>query len=109
MGCMVIFHKYHFLEGPIAYSLGWMLCFISIFSVIACRSHYSVDVVLAFYFVYFIQDWYFVRSALGQTDNLLDNEDYLTQVSKSPLVKLIAWLEDDSKKVNETVNEKHYF
>jgi len=96
--CMVIFHKYNYLEGPIAYSFGWMLCLVSIFSLIACRSHYSVDVVLALYFVYFIKDWYFFRSGLSKTYIHTDDE-YLTKLKQSSLVKLIAWLEDDRKQL----------
>ena len=40
----------------------WIIAAIGIYFTISCRSHYSVDVVLAFYFGYFLPEWYFNRS-----------------------------------------------
>mmetsp|Transcript_19502 Transcript_19502/g.32033 ORF Transcript_19502/g.32033 Transcript_19502/m.32033 type:complete len:94 (-) Transcript_19502:119-400(-) len=40
----------------------WTVAAIGIYFTISCRSHYSVDVVLAFYFGYFLPEWYFNRS-----------------------------------------------
>lgn len=100
---MVIFQKYHFLEGPIAYALIWMLSLVNIFSVISCRTNYSVDVVIAFFFIYFIQDWYFCRSEIGRK-YMQNNDEYLTKIKQSSLTKLIVWLEgDDAEEKNENL------
>ena len=40
----------------------WLVAAIGIYFTISCRSHYSVDVMLAFYFGYFLPEWYFNRS-----------------------------------------------
>jgi len=82
--CMVIFQKYHYLDGPIAYSFGWILYLVGMLSLIACRSHYSIDVILAIYFVYFIKDWYFLRSEISQ-NNIHKEDEYLTKVKQSSL------------------------
>lgn len=85
--CMVIFHKHQLFgaRGILPYFIAWMLAITSVFTVISCRSHYSVDAILAFYFVYFTQDWYYARCNC----NILTNNYY------SPfVVKYIAWLED---------------
>jgi hypothetical protein len=44
------------------YGLLWSMALTGIYFVLSCRSHYTVDVVLAGYFVYFLQEWYFTRS-----------------------------------------------
>jgi len=43
-------------------SIVWTLAFAGIFAVITCRSHYTVDAILAFYFSYFLSEFYFVRA-----------------------------------------------
>ena len=60
--CMAVLHKHGFLRNAFAAVLVWIIAVIGIYFTISCRSHYSVDVVLAFYFGYFIPEWYFNRS-----------------------------------------------
>lgn len=60
--CMAVLHRHGFLRNRIAAILTWAVAVIGIYFTISCRSHYSVDVVLAFYFGYFLPEWYFNRS-----------------------------------------------
>lgn len=61
--CMVIFHRHDYYLGrwEIAMAM-WGVASLAMYAVISCRSHYTVDVILAFYFVFFIQEGYFLRS-----------------------------------------------
>lgn len=100
--CLVIFQKYNFFAG-IFKCTSWILCLFGVYSVIACRSHYSVDVVLAFFFVYFIQNWYFIRSEISNSydyDGSIDTS-YIKNVRKSLTVKFIVWLEDEQNSFKE--------
>ena len=81
--CMVIFHKHRLFSGIVPYIVAWILSLTSIYTVISCRSHYSVDVVLAFYFVYFTQDWYYSRC-----------NNQIPDGGSKAIVRFIAWLED---------------
>eukprot|EP01083_Nonionella_stella_P206849 751989_1 len=51
--CMMIFHKHHCCgtgsKSWIRYGLLWCFALIGILSTISCRSHYTVDVILAVY------------------------------------------------------------
>ncbi|KAL7541996.1 hypothetical protein ACHAXR_011660 [Thalassiosira sp. AJA248-18] len=60
--CMAVLHRHGFLKNKLAAILVWLVAVIGIYFTISCRSHYSVDVVLAFYFGYFLPEWYFNRS-----------------------------------------------
>ena len=60
--CMAVLHRHGFLKSKVAATLVWMVALIGIYFTISCRSHYSVDVMLAFYFGYFLPEWYFHRS-----------------------------------------------
>ena len=60
--CMSILHRHGFLKNRVAAVLVWLTAIVGIYFTISCRSHYSVDVVLAFWFGYFIPEWYFNRS-----------------------------------------------
>ncbi|KAL7514635.1 hypothetical protein ACHAXN_011967 [Cyclotella atomus] len=60
--CMAVLHKHGFLRNIIAAILTWTVAIIGIYFTISCRSHYSVDVMLAFYFGYGLPEWYFNRS-----------------------------------------------
>ena len=51
-----------FLKNKLVACLVWLVAVIGIYFTISCRSHYSVDVMLAFYFGYFLPEWYFNRS-----------------------------------------------
>ena len=60
--CMAVLHRNGFLRNRLARLLVWITAFIGIYFTISCRSHYSVDVMLAFYFGYFLPEWYYNRS-----------------------------------------------
>ncbi|KAL3815932.1 hypothetical protein ACHAXA_008306 [Cyclostephanos tholiformis] len=60
--CMAVLHRHGFLKRKSAAVLVWVVAVIGIYFTISCRSHYSVDVVLAFYFGYFLPEWYYNRS-----------------------------------------------
>jgi hypothetical protein len=60
--CMAVLHRHGFLKRKSVAVLLWVVAVIGIYFTISCRSHYSVDVVLAFYFGYFLPEWYFNRS-----------------------------------------------
>jgi len=60
--CMAVLHRHGFLKNKVVAVGMWMIAAIGIYFTISCRSHYSVDVVLAFYFGYFLPEWYFNRS-----------------------------------------------
>lgn len=60
--CMAVLHRHGFLRSKVVATLVWMVALIGIYFTISCRSHYSVDVMLAFYFGYFLPEWYFNRS-----------------------------------------------
>lgn len=70
--CMAVLHHHGFLKHPIAAVTTWMVAGVGIYFTISCRSHYSVDVVLAFYFGYFLTEWYFVRSD-GRVEGILSS------------------------------------
>jgi hypothetical protein len=59
---MAVLHRHGYLKRKSAAFLVWVLAVIGFYFTISCRSHYSVDVVLAFYFGYFLPEWYFNRS-----------------------------------------------
>ncbi|KAL9183430.1 hypothetical protein ACHAXT_004286 [Thalassiosira profunda] len=60
--CMAVLHRHGFLRHRLAAVSVWLVAAIGIYFTISCRSHYSVDVMLAFYFGYFLPEWYFNRS-----------------------------------------------
>jgi len=85
--CMVIFHKYRYFGKSLGLMLlAWLATFFGIYAVISCRSHYTVDVILAFYFVFFIQEAYFSRS---EGRSAYDNKGY-------SITAFIKWLESES-------------
>ena len=59
---MAVLHRHGFLKNRIAAISTWVVAVIGMYFTISCRSHYSVDVMLAFYFGYFLPEWYFNRS-----------------------------------------------
>jgi len=59
---MAVLHRHGFLKNRLVASIIWLVAVVGIYFTISCRSHYSVDVVLAFYFGYFIPEWYYNRS-----------------------------------------------
>mmetsp|Transcript_27314 Transcript_27314/g.56957 ORF Transcript_27314/g.56957 Transcript_27314/m.56957 type:complete len:431 (+) Transcript_27314:186-1478(+) len=66
VGCtlisMAVLHRHGFMRNRLTSSLIWLIAAIGIYFTISCRSHYSVDVMLAFYFGYFLPEWYYNRS-----------------------------------------------
>mmetsp|Transcript_10837 Transcript_10837/g.18491 ORF Transcript_10837/g.18491 Transcript_10837/m.18491 type:complete len:405 (-) Transcript_10837:122-1336(-) len=60
--CMAVLHRHGFMKNKIVAVGMWIVAAIGIYFTISCRSHYSVDVVLAFYFGYFLPEWYYNRS-----------------------------------------------
>ena len=60
--CMAVLTRHGFLRHKAAAIATWLVAAIGIYFTISCRSHYSVDVMLAFYFGYFLPEWYFNRS-----------------------------------------------
>jgi len=70
--CMAVLHRHGFLRNRLQIILVWILAAIGIYFTISCRSHYSVDVVLAFYFGYFLPEWYFNRSD-GRVRGIISN------------------------------------
>ena len=65
----------------------WSLMCIGIYAVVACRSHYTIDVVLAFYFTFFLTGWYFLR---------------VDGVVHGKISRAISWLECRDKNFLET-------
>ena len=59
--CMAVLHRHGFMMNKLVAAIMWTIAAIGIYFTISCRSHYSVDVVLAFYFGYFLPEWYFNR------------------------------------------------
>ena len=59
---MAVLHRHGYLRNRLVACCVWTVAAIGIYFTISCRSHYSVDVVLAFYFGYFLPEWYFNRS-----------------------------------------------
>lgn len=59
--CMTIFTRHGYLRRPAAFVAVWGMALLGIYATISCRSHYTVDVVLACYFVYFMQEYYYLR------------------------------------------------
>lgn len=58
---MFIFHKMGVMNKWITmFMWGWAIA--AIVSIMGCRSHYTVDVVLGVYFAYFLSSWYFLRA-----------------------------------------------
>ena len=66
MTCMTVLHKHSFLKNRMVAMLVWSAALLGTYSTISCRSHYTVDVILALYFSYFLREWYFIR-VTGQT------------------------------------------
>mmetsp|Transcript_19432 Transcript_19432/g.43182 ORF Transcript_19432/g.43182 Transcript_19432/m.43182 type:complete len:467 (-) Transcript_19432:141-1541(-) len=60
--CMAVLHRHGFLRNRAVAALVWTIALIGIYFTISCRSHYTVDVVLACYFGYFLPEWYMNRS-----------------------------------------------
>lgn len=60
--CMAVMHRHGYLRNRAVAALVWLIAVIGIYFTISCRSHYSVDVVLAIYFGYGLPEWYFNRS-----------------------------------------------
>jgi len=60
--CMAVLRRHGFMRNRLTSSLIWIIAAIGIYFTISCRSHYSVDVMLAFYFGYFLPEWYYNRS-----------------------------------------------
>ncbi|KAL7535248.1 hypothetical protein ACHAWF_005107 [Thalassiosira exigua] len=60
--CMAVLHRHGFLKNSLIGVAVWFIALVGIYFTISCRSHYSVDVMLAFYFGYFLPEWYFNRS-----------------------------------------------
>jgi len=72
--CMAVLHRHRFLRRRLALFIVWTVAMVGIYFTIACRSHYSVDVVLALYFGYFLPEWYFLRSrgvVKGRTSRII--------------------------------------
>jgi hypothetical protein len=59
--CMLILTKHNFLKNSFVCIITWLIAVMGILSTISCRSHYSVDVVLSFYFVHGIKEFYYAR------------------------------------------------
>ena len=66
MTCMTVLHKHNFLKNRMVAMFVWSVALLGTYSTISCRTHYTVDVVLALYFSYFLGEWYFIR-VTGQT------------------------------------------
>mmetsp|Transcript_22713 Transcript_22713/g.47235 ORF Transcript_22713/g.47235 Transcript_22713/m.47235 type:complete len:439 (-) Transcript_22713:34-1350(-) len=60
--CMAVLHRNGFMRKRVASVMVWAIAIVGIYFTISCRSHYSVDVMLAFYFGYFLPEWYYSRS-----------------------------------------------
>jgi len=60
--CVYVLTRNRILVSPLIKCVTWVWSLIGILSTISCRSHYSVDAVLAFYFAFGIQDFYYARS-----------------------------------------------
>ena len=97
VGCilisMIVLYKHGYLRSRLVRAVAYAWATIGILSTISCRSHYTVDVVLAFYFSFGISDFYYARSyglipggALGrwirflECDSSSDIEDLIQQI-----------------------------
>ena len=60
--CLIVLTKHKYLESYIVKFMAWAWASVGILSTVSCRSHYTVDVVLAIYFSFGIQDFYYARS-----------------------------------------------
>jgi len=89
---IVILYKYRFMDSIISCAAIFSLGLACVYSVISCRSHYSVDAVLAIYFVFFVQYWYYSIS-----DSICTHH-YVKGKNVTRATRLIAWLEDKSIK-----------
>ena len=89
---IVILYKYRFLDSIISCAAIVSLGLTSVYSVISCRSHYSVDVILAMHFVFFVQYWYYFQS------DSISTQHYVKGKNVARATQLIAWLEDKSIK-----------
>jgi len=97
--CIVILHKHDYLNSVMAYAVTILLALLSMVFVISCRSHYTVDVVLATHIVYFVQYWYYFKS------DSITRFYYANSKNISLSTQLIAWLEDkdiNTKKEGDT-------
>lgn len=119
--CMVLFHRYppfkqkntyfHFhlvyLINLIYYGILWTMTMVGVYFVLSCRSHYSVDVVLAFYFTYFLQDWYYVRSQ-ARIPVAREYDSYAWGWFSA--TRIIQWLEHTSPMDDDGVDDtpKHH-
>jgi hypothetical protein len=77
--CMIVLTRHSFLKRTLVQCSMWFVAITGILSTITCRSHYTIDVILAFYFSFGIQEFYFIRS-----NGLIDG---------GSIGSLIRWLE----------------
>lgn len=60
--CMIVLTKHGYLRNLAVRAFVWAVAALGIYCTVSCRSHYTVDVVLAFYMSYLLGEWYFVRA-----------------------------------------------
>lgn len=90
--CMAVLYRHGFLRNRSVASFLWLLAVIGIYFTISCRSHYSVDVMLAFYFGYFLPEWYFNRSD-GKVEGRIST--WIQRLEVAP----VKWKKEDVKSV----------
>mmetsp|Transcript_68993 Transcript_68993/g.102536 ORF Transcript_68993/g.102536 Transcript_68993/m.102536 type:complete len:330 (+) Transcript_68993:501-1490(+) len=88
--CFVIMWRHNYLVETWKKVAIISLTITGILSTLSCRSHYTVDVVLAFYFIRFLSEFYFLRSEhvvdggyVGQFIRWLERPDYSIDDDKS--------------------------
>jgi hypothetical protein len=63
---MIIFHKMNCFENKystwLAGGFMWCLTIVAIGSIMVCRSHYTVDIIMGLYMSHYLSDQYFLRA-----------------------------------------------
>merc|ERR1712127_978916 len=94
-----------FLRHKAAAFTIWLIAVIGIYFTISCRSHYSVDVMLAFYFGYFLPEWYYNRSD-GRVRGKISKWIRYLEVRPTDLKR--PYYEDDSSIMEKEAGPSHY-
>merc|ERR1719203_2541153 len=89
---MAVLHRHGFLKNSLIGVAVWFIALVGIYFTISCRSHYSVDVMLAFYFGYFLPEWYFNRSD-GKVEGRIST--WIQRLEVAP----VKWTKEDVKSV----------
>ena len=99
--CMAVLHRHGFLRRRAVAVCVWAMAATGIYFTISCRSHYSVDVMLAFYFGYFLPEWYFNRSD-GRVEGRMSR--WIQNLEVTPTTRLLGDGENGEMQVMEALH-----